>query len=50
MNINTCLFMSMWNSKIEFEFDINNDELSKTIWEHMREIKRGEGVFYIVNW
>jgi hypothetical protein len=40
--------MSMWNSKIEFEIDINNDELSKTIWEHRREIKSEEGVFYTI--
>jgi hypothetical protein len=31
-------------SKIEFEIDINNDELLKTIWEDTREIKpRGGG-------
>jgi hypothetical protein len=39
---NMCLFMSMLYNKIKFEIDINNDELLKTIWEHMREIKRGE--------
>jgi len=39
-----CLFMSMLCSKIEFEIDINNDEVLKTIWEHTREIKpRGGG-------
>jgi len=38
---NMCLFMSMLYNKIKFEIDINNDELLKTIWEHMREIKRG---------
>jgi hypothetical protein len=40
-----CLFMSMLCSKIEFEIDINNDELLKTIWEEdTREIKpRGRG-------
>jgi hypothetical protein len=31
-------------NKIEFEIDINNDELLKTIWEDTREIKpRGRG-------
>jgi hypothetical protein len=29
--------------KIKFEIDINNDELLKIIWEHMKEIKRGQG-------
>jgi hypothetical protein len=39
-----CHFMSMVCSKIEFEIDINNDELLKTIWEDTREIKpRGRG-------
>jgi hypothetical protein len=38
-----CLFMSMLYTKIKFEIDINNDELLKIIWKHMREIKRGEG-------
>jgi hypothetical protein len=41
-HINTFLFMSMLYSKIKFEIDINNDELLEIIWEHMREIKRGE--------
>jgi hypothetical protein len=34
--------MSMSCSKLEFEIHINNDELLKTIWEHMREGARGE--------
>ncbi len=38
-----CLFMSMLKNKIKIEIDINNDELLKTIWEHAREINRGEG-------
>ncbi len=42
---NMCLFMSMLKNKIKIEIDINNDELLKTIWEHMREIKRGEGTY-----
>jgi hypothetical protein len=32
----------MLKNKIKIEIDINNDELLKTILEHMREIKRGE--------
>jgi hypothetical protein len=40
---NMCLFMSMLKNKIKIEIDINNDELLKTIWEHAREINRGEG-------
>jgi hypothetical protein len=38
-----CLFMSMLYSKIKFEIDINNDELLKIIWKHMKEIKRRKG-------
>jgi hypothetical protein len=34
--------MSMLHNKIKLEIDINNDELLEIIWEHMREIKRGE--------
>jgi hypothetical protein len=36
--------MSILYSKIiiKFEIDINNDEPLETIWEHMKEIKRGE--------
>jgi hypothetical protein len=41
-HINTFLFMSILYSKIKVEIDINNDEILETIWEHMREIKRGE--------
>ncbi len=33
--------MSMSCSKLEFEIHINNDELLKSIWEHMREGERG---------
>jgi hypothetical protein len=29
--------------RIKFEISINNDELLKTIWEHMREKRRGGG-------
>ncbi len=33
----------MLSSKIEFEMDINHhDELLETIWEHMKETKRGK--------
>jgi hypothetical protein len=32
----------MLSNKIKFEIDINNDELLRTISEHMREIERGE--------
>jgi hypothetical protein len=38
-----CPFMCMLYSRIKFEISINNDELLKTIWEHMKEIKRGQG-------
>ncbi len=27
----------------KFEIDVNNDDLLGTVWEHMREIKRGRG-------
>jgi hypothetical protein len=37
-----CLFMSMLYNKIRFEIDINNNELLKTICEHMKEVKKGE--------
>jgi len=33
------LFISMLYSKIKIKIDINKDELLKTIWEHMRELK-----------
>jgi hypothetical protein len=33
----------MLYNKNNIEIDINNDELLETIWEHMKEIKRGEG-------
>ncbi len=36
--------MSMLYSKIKIEIDTNVDELLETIWEHMKEIKGGEGV------
>ncbi len=43
--------MCMLYSRIKFEISINNDELLKTIWEHMTEIKRrgggGAGNYYI---
>jgi predicted small metal-binding protein len=33
----------MLSSKIKFEMDINHhDELLETIWEHMKETKRGK--------
>jgi hypothetical protein len=35
--------MCILYSKIKFEIDIDNDELLKTIWEYMKEIKRGQG-------
>jgi hypothetical protein len=35
------------NNKIEIE--INTDELLVTIWEHMREIKRGEDEGILLN-
>ncbi len=39
-----CLFMFMLFNKIFFKkFDIKkNDELLKTIWEHMRKIEKEE--------
>jgi flagellar basal body-associated protein FliL len=33
--------MHMLYIKIKIEIDINNDELLQSIWEHMKEIKRG---------
>jgi hypothetical protein len=33
--------MHMLYIKIKIEININNDELLKIIWEHMKEIKRG---------
>jgi hypothetical protein len=45
--------MPMLCSKIKFEFDINNDELLKTIiLEQMREIKMGTkegGIIELIN-
>ncbi len=38
-----CLFMSMLCCKIKIEIDINNGELSETIWEHMKEIQMEGG-------
>ncbi len=35
------MFMLYINFK--FEIDVNNDDLLGTVWEHMREIKRGRG-------
>jgi hypothetical protein len=35
------------NNKIEI--DINNDKLLLTIWEHIREIKRGEHEGILLN-
>jgi hypothetical protein len=32
----------MLHNKIKLEIDINNDELLEIIWEHMRELERGE--------
>jgi hypothetical protein len=32
--------MYMLYNKIKFEIGLNNDELLKIIWEHMREIKK----------
>jgi hypothetical protein len=37
-----CHFMSMLCSKIKFEIAKNNDELFKTIWEHIKKWKGGE--------
>ncbi len=34
--------ISMLHNKIKLEIDINNDELLEIIWEHMRELERGE--------
>jgi hypothetical protein len=36
-------------NKIKIEIDINNYELLETIWEHMREIKRGERGYYSID-
>jgi hypothetical protein len=33
--------MSMLYNKIRFEIDMNNNELLKTICEHMKEVKKG---------
>jgi acyl-ACP thioesterase len=40
-HINTFFYISMLYNKIKVEININNDELLETIWEHMKEIKRG---------
>jgi hypothetical protein len=37
-----CLFMSMICCKIKIETNINNDELLKTIKEHIKKIKSRE--------
>jgi hypothetical protein len=34
----------MLYNKTKIEIDINNDELWKTTWKHMKAIKRGRGV------
>ncbi len=39
-----CLFMFVLCCKIKIEIDINNDELLKTITEHIKKIKKGEGI------
>jgi hypothetical protein len=39
----------MLYNKIKFEINTNNDELSKTIWENMKKIKRGEKVGILLN-
>jgi hypothetical protein len=36
----------MLYNKIKFKIDNNEDELLKTIWEHIREIKGGEARGY----
>jgi hypothetical protein len=41
-----CLFMSMLCCEIKIEIDINNDEILKTIREHIKKIKRVEGRGY----
>ncbi len=48
MKMFMCLFMFVFHNKIKFEIDINNDELfDSTIWEHMKEIKKGgKGGYY----
>ncbi len=40
----TCLVMPMLYYKTKIEIDINNDELWKTMWKHMKAIKRVRGV------
>jgi hypothetical protein len=39
----------MLYNKIKIKIDINKDELLKTIWEHMREIKGGGGKGILLN-
>jgi len=42
MKMLMCLFMFVLYNKIKIEIDIDNDELlDLTIWEHMKEIKKG---------
>ncbi len=42
------MFMLYINFK--FEIDLNSDDLLGTVWEHMREIKRGRGrEYYCIN-
>jgi hypothetical protein len=40
--------MLMLYNQIKFEIDINNDEPMKTIWEHIKKIKRGGEILW--NW
>jgi hypothetical protein len=35
--------MSMLYNKIKFDINMNNDEPLKTIWKHIKEIKKGQG-------
>lgn len=48
MKMVMCLFMFVLYNKIKFEIYINNDKLlDLTIWEHMKEIKKGgSGQYY----
>jgi hypothetical protein len=46
MEMKRHIYMSISYKKIKIKIDINNDELLETIWEHMKEIKRGKGRIY----
>lgn len=40
---------TMLYDTIKFEIHTYNDELLETIWEHMKEIKKGDGQGILLN-